>query len=898
MSDERSGNGAGVEMATRLLALAFTDLVNSTAIKSLLPGQDLGARNQTYLETIQSPHHSRVVAHLAEFEGQIVNNAGDGFFLVFNDLAKAVRWAIDLQQSHQQEPIPTPLGPLEVKIGLHLGAPEPSPNDPGNYLGQEVDFAARLCDLSSGRQIVISESAAALIREEQITGVVVYPHGLRDLRGIGRVPVYELFREGQTPRQLKQAAASPTNLPPPAVAFIGRNDLLENVRKSLAAGGVTVLKGEGGMGKTALSLQLAHEGRAADKYPDGVAWINCELQPSFEECLRQMAHVFFGDRLEQEGLERCNARILEHLSRAGSLVVLDNFETVAKHVDLLCWLSSVRPPARVLITTREVPPGLSGHIVVVEELAPPDAESLFIERATRAGLDTAGREHEIRKLCTAVGGQPLAIELLAARSALIPLSRLIERVQSGPDVIAAPADPTRPDRHQSLRRCMELSFRELSPEATGLLHSMSVFPDGASPDVISAVLGKLDWDDAAAELVSASVWRLGRNRYTIHPLLRQVVLEKLGLERSARESDAARALIRFVSMRAEQFVPPRQVPADPAVLNAALNWCEAELGNLIAAADLAHAAGDWDSVFQLARAIFIFLEVRGHWSDAEHLLTRSLEATRRAGNRSGEALTLDYLGLTYLEQGRWAEAEASHQASLPIWRELNDPRGEGNALKHMGRLLRLRERYDESEAVSLQALGLLRRTGDPVGEAKTLACLGNVYRFQRRWKEAIEVCEQGLQLSRRVGDHYDEGEILHHLGQVYHQQGQCDQAKLLLQKSLAIWRQFDDRHNEAVILDSLGAFLREEGLWTEAEAMLHQSLLVFRELRDRRREGRSLLNLARLRALQGNRQFALEVAHEAVGLFEQTEDAWSLRQAREFVHELSHQEGSADSCPY
>ena len=214
-------------MATRLLALAFTDLVNSTAIKSLLPGQDLGARNQTYLETIQSPHHSRVVAHLAEFEGQIVNNAGDGFFLVFNDLVKAVRWAIDLQQSHQQEPIPTPLGPLEVKIGLHLGAPEPSPNDPGNYLGQEVDFAARLCDLSSGRQIVISESAAALIREEQITGVVVYPHGLRDLRGIGRVPVYELFREGQAPRQLKQAAASPTNLPPPAVSFIGRHDLIE-----------------------------------------------------------------------------------------------------------------------------------------------------------------------------------------------------------------------------------------------------------------------------------------------------------------------------------------------------------------------------------------------------------------------------------------------------------------------------------------------------------------------------------------------------------------------------------------------------------------------------------------------------------------------------------------------
>jgi hypothetical protein len=448
------------------------------------------------------------------------------------------------------------------------------------------------------------------------------------------------------------------------------------------------------MGKTALSLQLAHAGRAADLYPDGVAWINCELQPTLGECLRRIAHVFFGDRLEQESLEGCHTRILEHLSRGGSLVVLDNFETVAKHVDLLLWLSGVRPPARVLITTREVPPGLSGHVVLVEELSRLESVSLFTERATSAGLDTAGRDHEILNLCTAVGGLPLAIELLAARSALIPLSRLIERVQCGPEVIAAPADPTRPDRFQSLRRCMELSFRELGQEATGLLLSMSVFPDGASPALISAVIGKTDWDNDAAELVSASVWRLVRNRYTMHPLVRQVVLEKLGLERPARESDAARAVIRFVSMRAEQS---SHGPADPAVLNLALNWCEAELRNLIAAADLAHAAGDWDSVFQLARAIFKFFQVRGHWSDAEHLLTRSLEATRLAGNRGGEALTLDYLGLTYLNQGRWAEAEVSHQHSLLIWRELNDLRGEGNALKHMGRLLQLRERLDESE---------------------------------------------------------------------------------------------------------------------------------------------------------------------------------------------------------
>jgi tetratricopeptide (TPR) repeat protein len=86
-------------MAARLLTLVFTDLVNSTAIKSLPPGHDLPSRNQAYRDTIQSPHHERVVARLAEAESRIVKNLGGGCFLVFNDIVKAVRWAIDLLQS-------------------------------------------------------------------------------------------------------------------------------------------------------------------------------------------------------------------------------------------------------------------------------------------------------------------------------------------------------------------------------------------------------------------------------------------------------------------------------------------------------------------------------------------------------------------------------------------------------------------------------------------------------------------------------------------------------------------------------------------------------------------------------------------------------------------------------
>ncbi len=112
------------------------------------------------------------------------------------------------------------------------------------------------------------------------------------------------------------------------------------------------MKGEGGMGKTALAMKAASDALSADELPGGVAWINCELEPSLDECLRQMARVFFGDRMEQEPIDGCGRQVAEHLERGDALVVLDNFETVAHDARLMSWLAGLRSPARILVTTR------------------------------------------------------------------------------------------------------------------------------------------------------------------------------------------------------------------------------------------------------------------------------------------------------------------------------------------------------------------------------------------------------------------------------------------------------------------------------------------------------------------------------------------------------------------
>ncbi len=179
-----------VAPSEKVLTLVFTDLVNSTAVKNHLEGTSITERNRLYRDTILNPHRQRVKASLPDYHGRVVETIGDAFFLVFSEPVMAVQWAVAIQISHANDPIPTPLGPLQVRIGMHMGCPLV---DSDRFIGQEVDYAARVSALASGRQILLSEATEVFIRNANIASLTLYPQGLRNLKGIGEVPIFELL---------------------------------------------------------------------------------------------------------------------------------------------------------------------------------------------------------------------------------------------------------------------------------------------------------------------------------------------------------------------------------------------------------------------------------------------------------------------------------------------------------------------------------------------------------------------------------------------------------------------------------------------------------------------------------------------------------------------------------
>lgn len=169
------------------LALVFTDMVGSSAAKradSL--GQDATARDRAFLESIQSKHLKLIRDAIAEHHGTEIMTIGDSFFLTFEDVVNAVRCSAAIQQRLRAFPIDTPSGPLQLRIGIHIGRPEYFEN---SWHGTDVDTAARAESAGTPQQIVLTDATRAAAG--QMTGIEFRPLGTFTLKGVGNVKLWD-----------------------------------------------------------------------------------------------------------------------------------------------------------------------------------------------------------------------------------------------------------------------------------------------------------------------------------------------------------------------------------------------------------------------------------------------------------------------------------------------------------------------------------------------------------------------------------------------------------------------------------------------------------------------------------------------------------------------------------
>jgi predicted ATPase/DNA-binding SARP family transcriptional activator len=682
------------------------------------------------------------------------------------------------------------------------------------------------------------------------------------------------------PSRTYVAAAPAGNVPSMAAELVGREDELRDVSALLAQRRLVEVVGPGGVGKTALAVEVGRRlTRASEAAAGGVWLVRLESASTASQVLDAVIAAM--------GIPGGESALLDRLRSLECVLVLDNCEHVVAAVSTLAVrLLDAAPGLRVLATS-QAPLSVDGESVF--ELGPlplPDAVRLFMrrtaaQRPTRSS-DRDGTEHRaadpaVLDLCRSLDGLPLAIELAAARTRTLSPQDISRRLD---DRLAVLSDPTssRPERLRSLRSTIRWSYDLLFPDDQRGLWALSTFIGGATLPAVESVLDALEVPPATAmDVVSRLASRSlvivdhpvgapeagdpGRSRAVRYQLLdsiRAFAVEAMTEARMAERALAAHtAWFAAAADRSTEGVRGRDqaeylafVRDERPNIDAALAWTAAHdpalglriangfgwawvvLGDhraaerLVAALDACDRSRPAPPDQQRAGALLL-----AAWSEAssgrldiarEHLGAASALA-EATGDVELSARCCYYLAYVASHEGDFGGALGLTDRSRALYATRDRPWDQAaNALFAVRAAISAGDR-DRSVVEAAQAVDWLRQVEDPWLQVRGEAALGELARLQYRFDDAVAHLRRAAETSARLGFQQTEAYQLSSLGRAQCQAGDYAAGAATLALAVEKAEATGDVRLAALARVHLGRVLRATGQLPTARAALEQA---------------------------------------------------------------------------
>ncbi len=655
----------------------------------------------------------------------------------------------------------------------------------------------------------------------------------------------------------------------PAISLVGRDEELARIRKRLCAGGsiaLTALNGLPGVGKTALSIALAHDAKIRKHFRDGIVWAGLGPHPNIPGLLSRWGTLLGLSSTEMSALGN-NEEWAETLRNAiGSrymLVVIDD----AWRIEDALTFKVGGPHCAHLLTTRF--PSIATALTVdgatvIRELGEEESMTLLQLLAPEVVDREEKKAHD---LVQAVGGLPLALTLIGnylrqqshngqsrrIQAALKRLSDVEERLQ-----ISEPHGPTEKhtslpiDTSLSLQSVIAVTARQLQEQARTALYALAVFPakpnsfaEEAALAVAGCTTDTLDALSDAGLLESTS-----SGRYTLHQTIADYA--RIHLQGHTAYDRLIAYIIDYIEAHKKDY-----------------ELLELESGTIFAALE---AAYDLQRQAESVRGVIAFapfLLARGFYAQAKQHLQRAHEAAVELGDSHGIASVLLYLGEIAQNQGEYAQAESYYHDGLQQAHQMGDEERLSALLANLGWVTWRRGKYVQAEEYLKEGLALAQQIGHREHISNLLKILGSVVGSQGRYVQAEAYLLEGLTIALQIGDREQICTLLINLGVTAGEQGNYTQAEGYFQQGLTLARQIGHREQLCALLINLGEIADEEGDDAQAEAYFQEGLTLARQLGHREWISILLISLGSSAQRQGNYTRAEAYLHEGLDLARQ-----------------------------
>ena len=653
------------------------------------------------------------------------------------------------------------------------------------------------------------------------------------------------------------------NLPVALTELLGREAALAELASILWDSRLLALCGPGGAGKSRLGLALA--GAVRDDFIGGAWWVDLSSTVDGDVVARAVATALLPGTPTSEPVTAIGRQLAD-----SSLLVLDNCEQVVAAatelvVDLLARVASLR----IVVTSRQ-PLGIPGEhvwrvpgLTVENGLSPTEhagageeaaAITLFMQRAREANAnfrpDSPGTRAAVVEICRWLDGMPLAIELAAARVAVLSVDLIAGRLKSDVGFLRHGRRAT-PGRHRTLQDTLDWSHRLLEPAEQRLFRRLGVFRGSFSLRAAERVCADEDMPaseilDLLSLLIDRSLLHVvdspGRPRFRLLATVRQYARQKL--EESGELEDArGRHADHFHELGdraraglagADQLMWLEGLELDHDNIRDALDWLFDNAP--VRAADLAfalwpfsyqrgyytEARGWFERVLGLAARLDepVIIEALLKAGEVSFLqcdygvaaghLELALELIGPDGDRRAAATALQRLGSIARERARYEESRSLHRRSLEIWKELDDHEGVAASEGYLAFVAWLDGDFAAAQSAGRRALAEFRASGNLRETAVTLVNLGASSTYAGDLDAAQSDLEEALRISRRLGFQEGVAWSLHELAVLARVSRRTEaDPPSMLRDALLVHEQLGDRWRIASVLEEIAGFALE-----------------------------------------------------------------------------------------
>jgi DNA-binding SARP family transcriptional activator/tetratricopeptide (TPR) repeat protein len=665
---------------------------------------------------------------------------------------------------------------------------------------------------------------------------------------------------GPAGREAMTETVVPRQLPVAARHFAGRTDELKMLAGLAAEAGspgqavvISAIEGTAGIGKTALAVHFAHQ--VAERFPDGQLYVNLRgFDPAGPPVTPGAAIMMFLEALAvpaervPAGLDAQAGLYRRLLAGKRMLVLLDN----ARDVDQVRPLLPASPGCLVLVTSRSQLTSLvvteGAYPLTLDLLTGAEAHELLARRIgpQRLANEPAATD-ELIGLCARL---PLALSIAAARAASapgLPLAALAADLRdAGGRLDALDAGHAA----ANVRAVFSSSYRQLDAPAARMFRLLGLHPGPDAGAAAAASMAAVPLREARRLLTELTRAHLlaepAPGRFAFHDLLRTYAAERAQADDSEAERRAAihRLLDHYLytahlaamllhPSRKPVTLPPLEPGVEPERLVAtgdALAWLDAERRVLMAAAAQALEAGFDIHAWQIPWALGRYLDLRGLWHDMAVNEPMALAATRRLGDRSAQASSLQRAGHACGRLGDYEAAHAHLQQALSIYAELGDLSGQGAIQHALAAACKFQGRNADALGHSQRALEVFTAAGDRAGQVVALGAVAALHGLLGNYRQSLDYGRQALDLYQGLDYPQAEAGTWDSLGYAHHHLGDQAEAIACYRRALDLRQEIGDRWGQAETLGHMGDAQVAAGHPDEARAAWEEALAVLDDL--------------------------------------------------------------------